>query len=642
MSNNDRNDDPTRVGKIPGAPPTSPGGMSKRTLADELVTKHGYGSDQIVALSWDELIDSVIEQRRAREIEAGVASIKEAHDSLVRDLAPGYDDITLPDDGTDWTDVSHRPTGRDMFPDDEIPTVDDTFTTVIGYVVEDESGTDSADDLLADLDSLLGDEGSSEDLPDDYENLLEDLDEAREEEQSKKPSSLLHKITGVRDYVFNGHMGAGPSSSERWINCTASLGASRQFLETLSPNQQVKYAESSTAARQGTTAHAAAETQVNLMLGNIEQDEADTTLLELAIHPDTSGEAYDDEMAERITEYVDLIQQYAHDRGEENVLVEGRVSAVIPLTDLHEGETYEIHGSLDAGVLPTNTEKNLAVVDFKYGNGIDVEVEDNSQTRIYALGLLDLLTDEDGNLITDVETVTYYIVQPRLGGIKTFTENLDDLFDWRDDVLSPALTKALYGVDEGATYEPSDSACQFCPARGSCSALAEQRVAAAQDLFDVVADPGEFSVGALSEERLGSLLAQAQGIAKITDDLKDEAQRRLHRGERVPGYHLVNYSPPRYWAEDAENALDPMLHHDEGAVLSSSQRVLLWTQPKVVSPAQALAILKKNGVEDADKVLGSMIVVPEKKPVVAPVDDRRKAWEGKPPEAMFPDLEGES
>lgn len=443
-------------------------------------------------------------------------------------------------------------------------------------------------------------------------------------EVDTEPAPLFIGMPDTKDYIFDGHAGAGPSGAERWMNCTASLGAARAFLETLSLNQQREWAVANIAARQGTTAHAAAEAEAGVVLGTISQEEADATLMELAIMPETEGEAYDEEMADYITEYVDLVKQYA-DSGR-TVLIEQRVSAVVPLQDPEdEGAYHIIAGSGDCIVHPSDDEPELVVADLKYGNGIDVDVDENPQIRIYALGALSDLADDEGNL-PDIEQVVYHIVQPRLGGIKTWSESVEDLLTWRDDVLSPALTAALGGEESGATYSPSETACQWCPARGGCAALAEQRLAQAAELFDTVTEaefadgPGAFpETGALSDERLGSLLTQIEGLTKIKDDLRAEAQRRLHRGTPVPGYQLVSYTPPRKW--------------NDKALTTIPDTVPIWKPPTLITPTQALTLLKDDDANRA--IIEKFIETPDKRPVIAPEGDRRKTWAGTPPEQMF-------
>lgn len=471
------------------------------------------------------------------------------------------------------------------------------------------------------------------------EDMFED-DEITQAVEQLDTDKIFIGLPGVKDYIFDGHMGASPSGAERWITCTASVGATRAFLETLTENQQRVLAKAGSAAQQGTTAHAAAEAEANLLLGRITEEEVEATLMELTIEPPTEGEAYDEEMAEFITEYTDLIRQY-HQAGRE-VLIEQRVTAWVPLMTLDdEGEQdfYGIAGSGDCIALPSEDEPVLDVVDLKYGDNIWVEPEENPQVRIYALGALSELTDDDGNL-PRIDQINYVIAQPRLGGIKTWSESVDDLLDWRDEVLTKALTEALGGVKAGAAFRPSKQACHWCPARGTCSALAEFTMEQAADLFEMIGDaefedgPGAFpETTSLSNERLGEIHAQVKGLVDLLADLKEETQRRLHRGERVPGFKLVSYTPARQWQEEAADHLD--------------EETSIWKPASLMTPTQAIKALASEMEGDtikereaaAAEYLADWIDVPDKRPIVAPEGDRRKDWTGKPPEQMF-EIEG--
>lgn len=479
-------------------------------------------------------------------------------------------------------------------------------------------------------------------LPDDLdpEQMMEEMDNERAmamAEYAEANPPIFIPITGVKDYVFDGHMGAGPSGAERWMNCTGSLDLSRQFLETLTRNQQLQFADAGKAAREGTVAHAAAETQVNLMLGNISPEEAENTLLSLTVEPE-ADEAYTEEMAEWITQYVDLVKQYV-DAGH-LVSVESRLEAGIPLPEpLPNGdEVYWVAGSADFIALPTDEDPTtLTVGDLKYGDGVWVEVDENPQVRIYALGALLKVMDEDGNLPDALTTIDYHIIQPRLGGIKSWTEPLDDLLSWRDDVLAPALSAALRGLDDGAELTPGEQQCQWCPVRGNCPALAELAVERAGDLFDVINEAelnGEAfpETGPLSDKRLGELLKMATDLVAIKDDLKAEAERRLHRGAQVPGFCLVNYTPPRKWHDDAPEKVKKL----KG--LDAEQKRAAFKPPTLLTPKQAAEALLLKGVDNAEDILKPLYDTPDKRPVVAKEGDRRSLWTGKPPEQMFPDL----
>ena len=468
---------------------------------------------------------------------------------------------------------------------------------------------------------------------------LEAEAKAKAEAEEAAIPNLLWPEPGTRNYMFDGHWGAGPSASSRWLHCTGSLDLSRKFLETLTPRQQQGFAYANLAARQGTTAHKAAEAKAMVMLGQMTDAELEATLRELSVEPETGDEAYTEEMGEYVDEYVDLLKTF-HDEGRE-VHIEQRVSAVIPLTGSHDGEVYEVKGSADATALPLSleprkkrTKKNrrtIDVVDLKYGNGIYVEADENSQARLYGLGVLNQLVDDEGNL-PDVDDMTYHIAQPRFGGIRSWTESIDDLLEWRDTVVAPALTAALYGPEEGAVFAPSESACQFCPARGTCEALAEDVFAKGADLFDAIDDAMHANVelrpDLMPSDRLGDFLAQARDLTKLAASLKEEAQRRLYRGESVPGFQLVSHTPKRTWKEEATEVLDP--GHD---ALPSDVLRQVWKH-SLVTPTQALKIAGK----EHEATLTPIINVPDKYPVVAPDGDRRAPWTGRAPEDMFDDL----
>lgn len=450
-----------------------------------------------------------------------------------------------------------------------------------------------------------------------------------------EPQPLFIGMPGTRDYIFDGHMGTGPSQAERWIACTASLGAVRSFLETLTTNQQTEFAVSTLAARQGTTAHAVAETQAGVLTGRLTPEEAENTLLELTVNPIEEDEAYSEEMEGYVSEYVDFVRGFV-DAGRQ-VLIEHKVTATVELLTVDadgERELHELKGSLDLGVVPTKKHPRLVVGDLKYGKGVEVDVERNPQIRIYAIGLIEELVEELGEFPEWLTDVDYYIIQPRLGGIKHWTESVDDLLNWRDEVLTKALTEALGGRKAGAVFNPGEVQCQWCPVRGSCPALIEHVMERGTELFDAVTEgeispDGEFleTIDLLDNVTLGRYYEQARALIELHDAMKAEAQRRLYRGQQVPGFHLVNYSPPRQWSDTAEEAIQGLPKKDRDA---------LYTEPTLVSPTQAEKILGKEVFPKIEH----LVVKPEKRPVVAPENDRRSKWDGRPPEAMF-DVEPE-
>lgn len=110
------------------------------------------------------------------------------------------------------------------------------------------------------------------------------------------------------------------------------------------------------------------------------------------------------------------------------------------------------------------TESTLDVFDLKYGRGVLVSSEKNSQLMCYALGALGLCGDS--NQITEIRMT---IVQPRRKNISTCVMNRPDLLQWGNSTLAPAIRL----VNDGKGELHAGHHCQFCPAKAICRKRAE-------------------------------------------------------------------------------------------------------------------------------------------------------------------------
>lgn len=671
--------------QIAGAPPTSPSGMKRSDIRVELAERHSINMDTTRDLTLDGLVDLLVQSRSAREERLLAKQISEEQNTFAPAEQTEYAPKTkaAPKAKTKPADPGLCKHGEDpvlceacedeMLGDDEEDEVSDDLFLENEASADAEAEPEVSDDLIPDVAAMFPDSETEEEedhqpVPQhdrsrvyaaveraeakmaaeaaevDPDDEIEEWLTERDEVVASAPPSLFLGMPGVSDYSFAGHMGTGPSGADRWMNCTASLEMSKKFLLGLSQNQQAEFANANVAARQGTTAHAAAEVEARVILGEVTDAEAEHMLFDLAIDP-PDGEDYNPEMAQFITEYTDLIQLFVTEGHE--VLIEERVTAAVPLTapltletkrflgiDEDEEENYYlVNGSVDCGVMPTEEERVLTAVDLKYGEGKDVTPDSNPQVRLYMLGLLSLFIERGGDIDT-LERLDYIIAQPRLGGIKAWTESVADLLTWRDEVLSPALTAAL-GLAP-SEFSPGEQTCQWCPARGGCAALAGERLAAATELFTAL-DDAEFGDGPgvvasdLDNERLASLLKQITGLTDLQADLKAEAQRRLYRGETVPGMVLVNYTPPRQWKDGAFQ------------FFTKNPALPAWKDPELRTPTQFVAAMSsefdgknaKDREAKAQEQYADLINVPEKRPVAAFEGDRRQLWQGKAPDQMF-------
>jgi hypothetical protein len=127
--------------------------------------------------------------------------------------------------------------------------------------------------------------------------------------------------------------------------------------------------------------------------------------------------------------------------------------------------------------------RELLVVDFKTGSGVDVEAADNRQMMIYALGAM-------LEMGVGAEDVTVLIVQPRLGDagrhIKQWTFKGIELLDFAAEIQKAAEATR----DPDPRYNPSEKVCRWCPAGEA--GLCEKRVSVSRRRVATVSTAADF------------------------------------------------------------------------------------------------------------------------------------------------------
>lgn len=168
-----------------------------------------------------------------------------------------------------------------------------------------------------------------------------------------------------------------------------------------------------------------------------------------------------------------------------------------------------------------------------------------------------------------------------------------------------------------AYLNPGEKQCRFCRAKATCPALLAEvtnavggEPATAEDFAQFVPIDTTDGVG-------DNYLSLAMDKVGLVEDwckaIRAEVERRLLRGDKVPGYKLVEGKQGnRQWvdADKAEAALKALkLKQDE------------MFERKLISPTAAEKVLKKDPAK-WDKLQGLISRNPGK-PSVAPVTDKR-------------------
>lgn len=358
------------------------------------------------------------------------------------------------------------------------------------------------------------------------------------------------------------HAKLSASASARWLNCPASVKMTADL-----PNG------SSLFAAEGTAAHSLAEL---CLTTNTWPDAHIGSVIE--------GFDVDSEMAENVTEYVAYVRGLPGDH-----FYEHRVdfSQWIPGG----------FGTADAIVIDR---QHVTIVDLKYGKGVRVDAENNTQAQLYALGVM-----SDFNWLAQFETFTVVIVQPRLGHISEWSFSALELLKF----ASYAQERATLATSDYAPFGPSEKACQWCGAKGFCRALADYNLSLMQSQFDDLTIKREPS--SLTAEHIALLLPHVGLISNWIKAVEVHASEMLNRGETVPGFKLVEGRSIRKWSGDTVETQIVELLGDDAYV------------KKLISPAQAEKLLGKEKGK-----LSDFIVKPAGRPVIAPIGDKRKALSG--------------
>lgn len=361
----------------------------------------------------------------------------------------------------------------------------------------------------------------------------------------------------------NTHAILSASSSHRWLNCNPSARLEQEFAD-----------RETDAAAEGTAAHALCEHKLRRALKMRSKK---------PISP------YDcDEMDAYTDAYVEFVME---------ALAEAKQECKDPLVLIEQKLDFSCYvpDGFGTGDCIIVADKRLHIIDFKYGQGVLVNAEQNPQMMLYALGALRLFDS-----LYDVAEVSMSIFQPRRENVSTWTISVDDLLDWAENTLKPKAELAFKGEGE---YTPG-SWCQFCKAAVKCRARAEAKLQLAR--YEFAMPP------LLSDEEIEDILLKLDDLTKWANEITAYAQdAAVNHGKVWRGFKLVeSRTNRRYTDEEAvAQAANAAGYHD------------IYKKSLIPITEMERLMGKKTFAE----VLGSLVEKPKGKPTLVPASDKRPA-----------------
>lgn len=296
------------------------------------------------------------------------------------------------------------------------------------------------------------------------------------------------------------HAVYAPSSSDRWIKCTASA----QAISALPTSEE------GDEAKEGTDAH----TEIDRCLGPLNNCIVDGAAFRAHTKkPDPTHPA-----AYGIGLFIDYISQLPVGR----IWVEQRVRL-----------TEKIWGRLDCAHYEEGPQV-LTIADYK--NGFVPVDADASQFRIYAAAVI--LT-----FGLKVKWIRYACIQPNdfrpVPRIKQMVESAETLHKWASKVAA---------IPDGPLVFKAGEHCRYCPLFGKCEA--------SKDVLTQLAAMITLSPGQIRPDQVATFMACEKPIADWFKALnKAETAKAVSKGTVPPGMALVTGQKHRAWRVGAEEVV---------------------------------------------------------------------------------------
>lgn len=386
------------------------------------------------------------------------------------------------------------------------------------------------------------------------------------------------------------HAVLSASGSSRWLNCPGSVKACRDYEE-----------RSSSFAQEGTCAHELAamvlDDQVN------PHDYIGKTL------NDAPEIEVDAEMVNYVEEYANYVNAIP---GDKFIEIQVDYSEWVPawtyetFDKLGQPSTCHVEGGFgtsDAIVIDSDA-KIMHVIDLKYGKGVEVYAEDNSQGKMYGLGAYnDYELEYD---IDDSWEIIIHIYQPRIGNIDEWSITVKDLLAWAEAEVRP---KALICMTNDAPRIAGAKQCTWCGHKPLCEELKLHIEATISSEFDNLDLPPV-------EEGMDfqNIMGHKKLIEGWLKAIEGYIFEQLEKGTVMPGFKLVTGKSSRAWVDEAVT---------EKYMRKKRMKVGEMFNQKLLSPPQAEKQVGKK--KYADMVDEGLVITSTGKPALANESDKRPA-----------------
>jgi hypothetical protein len=207
------------------------------------------------------------------------------------------------------------------------------------------------------------------------------------------------------------------------------------------------------------------------------------------------------------------------------------------------------------------------ILDWKFGDGVMVEAEENEQGLFYAAAAMK--TSKVQWAFDGAEEIEIVIVQPP--HVRRWVTTFKRVHEFERE-----LVVAVQTAQRADAPTVLGDHCRWCTAKPICPQMTGQ--------IDRVTHT---ALATVDSEALGQALAMADRLEDFIAEARKLAQARLEKGLPVPGYKLVPKRPVRQWADEKGMHV---------VWLNAGIDPTVYQEIKLRSPAQMEKVCKEHGV----------------------------------------------
>ncbi|WP_196600089.1 DUF2800 domain-containing protein [Pectinatus frisingensis] len=374
------------------------------------------------------------------------------------------------------------------------------------------------------------------------------------------------------------------SGSKRWLACPPSA-----LLETKFPDT------SSEAAREGTFAHYVAEKILSNYLSK------EPLIENQLLSPLRGREFYSEDLIGYVREYTDACIEKI------NAAKAADTMAVAFIEEKLDFSKWVPKG-FGTGDCVIISDGILEIIDLKYGKGVPVSAEGNTQMQLYALGAIDTY-----NMLYDFDLVRMTIVQPRNGGVSQQEKSVKELLEWACDVVQPTAAWAIKGEGELCAGDH----CQFCRAALKCKTYSDYCMEIAKLEFS--------GAELLDDEDIVLVLERVDHLVSYAKKIKEFALGEALNGKKWTGFKIVEGKSRRVYSDDSK--------------VADTLTTAGYKTDQIFKPKELLGLTEMQKLltkKKFDTLLSDLITKPAGKPALVPATDKRPEYN--PVEADFKNL----